>query len=145
MASKGDATNFRAAGNGLVLVTDLSDRRVMTVLTRDQAAMSVPRQVLLIEGIYDEDPLPTLSYDEIMGSSAFPYVVRGKKAGCLAGRLRHIYPPVEIVGGKGTKEVLVAVRSRQSLEMLEREDGLKVSPYTGDMAILRGLSVSKDG
>jgi hypothetical protein len=138
---EGDTTNYRAAGNGLVLVTDLLDRRVMTVLTREQAALSVPRQVLVVEGLYDEDPLPTLSYDEIMRGTAFAYLVRGRKEGRLAERLPRIFPPVEIVAGAGTKDVVVAVRSRQSLEMMEREEGMTVAPYAGDRTILRALSV----
>jgi hypothetical protein len=107
---------------------------LVTVLTRELAAMSVPRQVLVVEGIHDEDPLPTRSYEEMMRARAFPYVVQGRP-GRMAERMERIYPPVHVASGIGTREVVVGVRTRQSLEMLEREF-TQVKPHLVDMIVV---------
>ncbi len=128
-----EAACYRAAGNGLVVVTDRSDRTAMTVLTRELAVFSVPRQVLIVEGIHDEDPLPTRSYEEIMRARAFPYIVRGK-AGRLADRLARVYPPVQIVEGAERGMAIVGVKTRQSLEAMERQFS-QVKPHLVDMTV----------
>lgn len=132
-----EAANYRAAGNGLVVVTERSDRKAVTVLTRELAALSVPRQVLVVEGIHDEDPLPTRSYEEMMRARAFPYIVQGRP-GRMAERMERIYPPVHVASGMGTREVVVGVRTRQSLEMLEREF-TKVKPHLVDMIVVNNF------
>jgi hypothetical protein len=139
-----DQSTYRALGRRLIAVMNPEDRNAVTILTAEFASSKIPLHILEAEHVFEEEPFPTLQPEEIMRSSGFLFTVERRRAD--RARAAHVLravssvePPIEIMWGRGTLKLVVAIHSRDSLKALRNYEALTVTPYIAEFSEIESL------
>ncbi|MBY3433580.1 hypothetical protein HFN89_05405 [Rhizobium laguerreae] len=130
---------YRALGRQLIAVMNPEDRNAVTILTAQIASSKIPQHILEAEGVFEEEPFPTLRPEEIALNSGFLFTVERRRAdraraAHLLQAVSGVEPPVEIMWGRGTLKLVVCVYSRDSLKALGNFGALTVTPYIAEFS-----------
>lgn len=143
-----DYSTYRALGRRLIAVMNREDRNAVTILTAEFASSKIPEHILKAEGVFEEEPFPTLRPEEVMRSTGFLFTVERRRAD--RARAAHVLqavssvePPIEVMWGRGTLKLVVAIHSRDSLKALAKYRALTVTPHIAEFSEIRSRLIEE--